>query len=172
MRSNVISSFSIVCLFIFAVCFSYGCSDKKVILKSGQPAPRFALNDMSGNTIRVPEDVKGKIVAIRFWSEGCKSCAIEMPEIEKVYKQYADKGFVVLAVNIGQEKAVVDNFLKGINVSYPVLMDPGTVVTKSYGVIGVPITFILDRQGIIRQKILGETGKAVFEEIVLEHLKK
>jgi len=160
----------LVCLLFCS--FLYGCSDKKVILRSGQPAPGFSLIDMTGRTVRVPEDVKGKVVAVRFWADWCKSCAEEMPEMEKVYKGYADKGLVILAVNIGQEKGVVEKFLKGLDISYMVLLDPGGAVTKRYGITGLPTTIILDRDGIIRQKILGETGKKAFEEIVLERLQK
>ncbi len=149
-----------------------GCSDQKVILRTGQTAPAFSLSDINGKTWRFPEDLKGKVVAIRFWADWCKSCAEEMPVIEKVYNKYKDKGLVILAVNIGQERAAVVKFVNGIKISYPVLLDPGTVVTKRYGVTGLPITFIIDRNGIIRQKILGEAGQTVFEELVLEQLKK
>jgi|SRR5208283_2065923 len=149
-----------------------GCSDQKVILRTGQTAPDFALSDINGKTWRFPEDLKGKAVVIRFWADWCKSCAEEMPVIEKVYNKYKDKGLVILAINIGQEKDAVVKFTNGIKVSYPVLLDPGALVTKRYGVTGLPITFIIDRNGTIRQKILGEAGQTAFEEIVREQLKK
>ncbi|MGD0886655.1 MAG: redoxin domain-containing protein [Thermodesulfovibrionales bacterium] len=149
-----------------------GCSEQKVILRTGQPAPAFALSDMNGKTLRFPEDLKGKVVAMRFWADWCKSCAEQMPVLEKVYNKYKDNGLVILAVNIGQEKDAVVKFVNGIKISYPALLDPGTVVTKRYGVTGLPMTFIIDRKGIIRQKILGEAGQTAFEEMVLEQLKK
>jgi cytochrome c biogenesis protein CcmG/thiol:disulfide interchange protein DsbE len=149
-----------------------GCSNRKVILKPGQAAPAFVLYDMKGNMVRIPEDVKGKVAVIRFWSDSCKFCIEEMPKMEKVYKKYADKGMVILAVNVGEDKDAVVKFVNGLNISYTVLLDPGTVVTKRYGVTGLPTTFIIDRDGTIRQKILGETGAATFEEIVLKELKK
>ncbi|HET6515682.1 MAG TPA: TlpA disulfide reductase family protein [Thermodesulfovibrionales bacterium] len=148
------------------------CSEKGVILRTGQPAPSFALSDISGKMIRVPEDVKGRITAIRFWASSCKFCAAEMPEIEEVYKKYADKGLVILAVNIGEDKGDVEKFAKGYNISYPMLLDPGQIVTKRYGVISTPETFLLDRNGLIRQKILGEINRQTFEEIVIECLKE
>lgn len=158
-----------------AVCVLFlcnGCSDKAVILKTGQPAPAFALTDMKGGTVSVPEDMRGKVVAVRFWSESCKSCAAEMPKIEKIYKKYADKGLIILAVNIGQDKGTVEKFVKEADISYPVLLDPGKKITKRYGVTGVPVTFMLDRNGVIRQKIVGETGSTAFEDIVLSWLKE
>ncbi len=150
----------------------YGCSDQKVILRAGQTAPVFSLSDINGKTWRFPEDLKGKVVAIRFWADWCKSCAEEMPVIERVYNKYKVKGLVILAVHIGEEKDSVVKFVKGIKISYPVLIDPRAVVTGQYGVTGLPITFIIDRNGIIREKILGETGQSSFEELVLEQLKK
>lgn len=150
----------------------YGCSDRKVILRTGQTAPAFALSDLNGKTWRLPEDLKGRVVVVRFWADWCRSCAEEMPVIEKVYDKYKDKGLVILAVNIGQEKAAVAKFVSRLKISYPVLLDPGAVVTKRYGVTGLPITFIIDRNGIIRQKILGEAGQAAFEEMVQGELGK
>jgi peroxiredoxin len=150
----------------------YGCSEQKVILRTGQAAPAFALSDINGKMLRFPEDLKGKVVAIRFWADWCKSCAEEMPVIEKVYNKDKDNGLVILAVNIGQERDAVVKFVNGMKISYPVLLDPGTVVTKRYGVTGLPVTFIIDRNGTIRQKILGEAGQTAFEEMVLEQLKE
>jgi peroxiredoxin len=162
--------FVVLSILLFSLLF--GCSNRKVILTPGQAAPVFVLADMKGNTVRVPEDIKGKVAVIRFWSDSCKFCVEEMPKMEKVYKKYEEKGMVILAINVGQDKDTVARFVNGINISYTVLLDPGAVVTKRYGVTGLPTTFIIDRNGTIRQKILGETGAAAFEEIVLEQLKK
>ncbi len=158
--------------FVLLLCLFYGCSDQKVMLRTGQTAPSFSLSDINGKTWRLPEDLKGKVVVIRFWADWCKSCAEEMPAIEKVYNKYKDKGLFILAVNIGQERDAVIKFANEIKISYPVLLDPGTVVTKHYGVTGLPITFIIDRNSIMRQKILGEVGQTVFDELVLEQLNK
>ncbi len=150
----------------------YGCSDQKVILRAGQTAPAFSLSDINGKIWRFPEDLKGKVVTIRFWADWCKSCTEEMPVIEKVYNKYKDRGLVILAVHIGEERDSVVKFVNGIKILYPVLIDPRAGVTRQYGVTGLPITFIIDRNGIIRQKILGEAGQSSFEKIVLEQLKK
>lgn len=161
-----------VCIIVSAVFLQCGCSERTIIIRTGQPAPAFVLTDITGKTIRVPEDVKGKIVTIRFWADWCKSCVAEMPEIDQVYKKYADSDFLILVVNIGQEKSAVEKFVKGFNVAYPVLIDDNNEVTKRYGITGIPVTFSLDRNGIIRQKILGEIGRAAFEKIVFEQLKE
>jgi len=98
----------------------YGCSDQKVILNTGKTAPAFSLLDINGKTWRFPEDLKGKVVAIRFWADWCRSCAGEMPGIAKVHNQYKDKGLVILAINIGQERAAVVKWIlnTGIQVMF------------------------------------------------------
>ncbi len=163
---------SLVPIIVWAVFLLCGCSDKEVIIREGQPAPAFVLTDITGKTIRVPEDVKGKIVAIRFWADWCKACVAEMPEIDRVYKKYANSDFLILAVNVGQDRSTVEKFVKGYNISYPVLIDVGREVTKRYGIAGIPVTYFLDRNGIIRRKILGEIDGVAFEKIVLEQLKE
>jgi cytochrome c biogenesis protein CcmG/thiol:disulfide interchange protein DsbE len=142
------------------------------MLRTGQVAPAFALKDINGQTIKVPEDVKGRIVAIRFWASWCKSCAAEMPELEQVYRNYASKGLLILAVNIGQDKGDAETFSKEHNISYPLLPDPGQEVTKRYGVTSIPMTFILDGSGVIRKKILGEISRQNFEKIVVQLMKE
>jgi len=169
---NPLSRILIVCISLPFFFMPISCSDKGTMLRTGQTAPAFALNDINGKTIRVPEDVKGRTVAVRFWASWCKSCAAEMPELEKVYQNYSGKGLVILAVNIGQGKGDVEKFAKEHNLSYPLLSDPGQEVTKRYGVNSIPITFILDGKGVIRQKILGEINGQTFEEIVLQCMKE
>ena len=149
-----------------------GCSDKGVILRTGQAAPAFALKDINGRTIKVPEDVKGRVVAIRFWASWCKSCAAEMPELEQVYRNYAGKGLLILAVNIGQDKGDAKKFSEEHQISYPLLPDPGQEVTKRYGVTSIPMTFILDGNGVIRKKILGEISRQNFEKIVVQLMRE
>ena len=158
--------------FVLLLGLFYGCSDSGVMLRTGQSAPAFALSDINGKTWRLPEDLKGKVVAVRFWADWCRSCAEEMPVIEKVYNKYKDKGLVILAVHIGEERDSAVKFVNRLKISYPVLLDPRGTATRRYGVTGLPMTFIIDRNGIIRQKILGEAGQSAFEELVLEQLKK
>jgi cytochrome c biogenesis protein CcmG/thiol:disulfide interchange protein DsbE len=144
---------SVLCIGLPILFLLTGCSEKGAALKTGQQAPSFALTDIGGITITVPQDVKGKVAAIRFWSS-----------------KYADKGLMILAVNIGEEKGDVEKFAKGYNISYPLLLDPGQKVTKRYGVVSTPVTFILDRKGTIRQKILGGISGQAFEEVLLGYL--
>lgn len=153
----------------FAFCFLliiFGCKQKQIQLKIGEPLPKFTLSDLKGNKVTVPDDFKSKIVIIRFWADWCTYCAEEMPAIDVVYNKYKDKGLIILAVNVGQPKEVAEAFVTNLKISYPVLLDTYSVTAKRYGVVGLPTTFIVDRNGILREKILGETGRTVFEKLI------
>lgn len=149
----------------FLISFA-GCVQKQVQLKVGESPPRFTLPDLKGNKVTVPDDFRGKVVIIRFWADWCTACAREMPSIDYIYHKYRDRGLVILAVNVGQPRDVAEAFVANLKISYPVLLDPYSVTTKRYGVTSVPTTFILDRKGVLRNKILGETGSETFEKMI------
>lgn len=94
-----------------------------------------------------------------------------MKAIEAVYQRHQGKGLHVLAVNAGQDKATIEAFIKKIGVSYPALLDEKSAIAKSYGVVGLPTTYFVDGQGIIRAKIIGEADEATFERQLLEMLR-
>lgn len=144
-----------------------GCEKEKPKFKAGDILPVVSLPDMTGKEAAIPDDFKGKVVVIRFWADWCKSCADEMPAIDIVYKKLKDKGLVVLAINTGQTKDIVEKFLEKYSLSYPVFLDVRSAVAKQYGVVGLPTTIILDRDGRIRNRILGEAGGDIVERVVL-----
>ena len=93
-------------------------------------------------------DLKGKVVFLNFWATWCKPCEEEMPGMERLYRQYKDKGLVVLAIAEDAEGAsVVNAFVKRHNLTFPVALDPKMAVAGLYGVWAVPSTFIIDRNG-------------------------
>ena len=168
--SSVVLLFTAVLLFCFTAALLSGCKQKQVQIKIGDVPPKFALPDLTGNKVVVPDDFKGKVVIIRFWADWCTYCAEEMPAIDLVYNKYKEKGVVILAVNVGQPKNVAEAFVKNLRISYPVFLDTYSVTAKQYGVVGLPTTFILDRKGVIREKILGEAERDSFEKMVVNLL--
>jgi peroxiredoxin len=147
-----------------------GCKQKQVQIKIGDVPPKFTLPDLKGNKVTVPDEFKGKVLIIRFWADWCTYCAEEMPAIDVVYNKYKENGVLIFAVNVGQPKEVAEAFVKNLRISYPVLLDTYSIVAKQYGVVGLPTTFIFDRKGIIREKILGEGGRDSFENMVVNIL--
>jgi peroxiredoxin len=143
-----------------------GCEQELPAIKIGVPAPAFSLARLDGPDIRFPEQYRGRVVAIRFWADWCPYCHNEMKALEPVYRQYRDRGLVILAINVMQTPETVRSFVNGLGVSYDVLLDRQGEVMRDYRVMGLPMTFIVDRQGAIRARIVGESTPEVFARAI------
>jgi len=139
-------------------------------LKIGDPPPRIALKDLNGAPVRLPDDYRGKVVIIHFWAGGCSSCKEEMPAMETLYSTYGRKGLVILAVNVGQRKDTVKVLVRGLGITYPVVLDSDREMAMKYGVVGVPRTYLVDRNGIIRYRIIGAASAEMLKKQVLSLL--
>ena len=155
------------CLTVFTLLVA-GCGEESVQLANGQPAPQFSLQQLEGGATRFPEDYAGKVVALRFWADWCPFCESEMVALEPVYRKYRDQGLVILAINVRQDRETARKFIAKLNISYDVLLDLEGEVARRYGVLGLPTTFFVDREGILRKRILGESTPELFEQIVQE----
>ncbi|MCL5978674.1 MAG: TlpA family protein disulfide reductase [Nitrospirae bacterium] len=119
-------------------------------------ATDFTLPDINGKKVSLSE-FKGKVVILNFWATWCGPCRAEMPSLNKLYIEFKDKGLAVIAVSVDTSENPVKSFIKKHNLSFPVLMDKNKEVSfDEYGVLGLPTTFIIDKNGIIAEKILGE----------------
>jgi cytochrome c biogenesis protein CcmG, thiol:disulfide interchange protein DsbE len=135
-------------------------------LRIGDTPPRVSVTDLGGRPLRIPDDVRGKVVILHFWASGCSSCREEMPAMELLFARYGKSGLAILAVNVGQRKEAVQAYVKGLKMTYPVLLDPDKNMAREYDVVGVPRTFILDRNGLIRYKIVGGTSMETLNKMV------
>ena len=142
------------------------CSDQATQLENGPPAPAFRLPDLSGRTLVFPGDLQGRVVAIRFWANWCPFCEHEMKQLEPVYRKYRGRGLEILAVNVRQSRDTAAKFVHRLGISYRTLLDAEGKVARDYGVMGLPTTFFVDGEGILRAKVLGESTPEVFEKIV------
>lgn len=122
----------------------------------GKEAPDFALTDLNEKPIRL-SDYRGKVVFLNFWATWCAPCREEMPSMEVLYKNFEKDGLVILAVSIDRVTTTKDipPFVKGMNLTFPVLIDSWGKTDKPYKRMGVPETFIIDQQGVIREIIIG-----------------
>jgi cytochrome c biogenesis protein CcmG/thiol:disulfide interchange protein DsbE len=136
----------------------------------GDAPPAFKLTTLDGAVIDYPSATAGKVVVLRFWATWCPFCKDEMKMIQTVWSQSRDKGLEVLAVNAGQDKGDIDGFIAKLGVTYPVLLDPGSKVTRQYGVTGLPMTLFVGRDGKVKGRILGETDEATFRRKLEELL--
>jgi cytochrome c biogenesis protein CcmG/thiol:disulfide interchange protein DsbE len=143
-----------------------GCGQEAPKLRNGDPAPAFDLERLSGGRIALPDDLAGQVVAVRFWADWCPYCKDEMTELEPVYERLAERGLRIVAVNVAQDRKTAERFVRRIAISYDVALDPEAEVANAYGVIGLPTTFFVDRDGTVHGKILGESDAAVFVRMV------
>ena len=120
----------------------------------GSPAPEIALKDLQGQEVRL-SDLHGKIVLLNFWATWCKPCKEEMPAMQASYEKLRDQGFVVLAVNELEDVEKVAEHIRTHRHTFLVVMDHDNRVANQYGVVGLPASFLIDRQGIVREHIFG-----------------
>ncbi|KAB2926789.1 MAG: TlpA family protein disulfide reductase [Candidatus Contendobacter sp.] len=158
-RISILAGFILLVLLV-------GCEQESPAIKIGAPAPAFGLARLEGPTIRFPEQYRGQVVAIRFWADWCLYCHDEMKALEPVYRRYRDRGLVILAVNVMQPPETVRPFVERLGISYDVLLDRQGEVMRGYRVMGLPMTFVVDRQGAVRARIVGESTPEVFERTI------
>jgi len=120
------------------------------------PLKDFELPTMTGDTMKL-SDHKGKVVLVNFWATWCPPCREEMPGIHNVWMQLKDKGFEVLAVNLGEDAEDVDRFIfeYGLEDSFYFLLDSESEAMKLLEVKGLPTTFIVDKEGNKYYEALG-----------------
>ena len=120
----------------------------------GQPAPDCKLQNLDGQSISL-SDLRGKPVLLNFWATGCPPCRAEMPHLQEIYEERAGRGLEVLAISIGESASTVKEFLQSQDLSLPVLLDTEGNTARRYNIGGIPTTFFIDSDGIIRQKVIG-----------------
>jgi len=125
------------------------------IVKPGEAAPNFQLRDIEGRMVAL-SDLRGKVVLLNFWATWCGPCRVEMPAMEQLYRTYSRKDFEILAVSTDpQGVAVTRPFQQEHHLSFPILHDAEYRVGLTYGARSLPMTFMVDRQGVVRQQIFG-----------------
>lgn len=139
-------------------------------LRIGDTVPSILFPSANSTTVRVPESLNGKVVILHFWQIGCTSCRLEMPAMDDLYSKYRRKGLEILAINVGQQQKAVKSFASDLRVSYPILMDAVGKSASLYGVTDVPRTYVIDRNGMIRYRILGGATPEILKKLILSLL--
>ena len=125
------------------------------LVSLGDVAPDFQLEDTLGNKVTL-SDLRGKVVLINFWATWCPPCRAEMPSMEKLNLTMADDDFVMLAINVEENgRSIVPAFLKKSPHDFSVLYDDQGVVQNLYGVYKFPESFVIRKDGIIDDKVIG-----------------
>ena len=128
----------------------------------GQPAPDFALRGLDGRGVRL-SDLRGQIVLINFWATWCVPCRDELPAIEQVYREQSGQGFTALEVNEQETATAISSFAARIGDMPPVVIDSDASVMHQYlkkvPIPGLPDSFVVDRQGIVRNLSYGPISR-------------
>jgi len=114
------------------------------------PAPQFTLVAKGGQDVSLAQ-YKGQVVMLNFWASWCGPCRQEMPLLESIYRKYNRMGFTMIGVNVEPDSKSADEWLKATPVSFPILYDRDSKVSKLYNVAGMPSTVIIDRHGNLRK---------------------
>jgi peroxiredoxin len=115
----------------------------------GHPAPDFTLRTPGGGTISL-HALRGKVVLLNFWATWCHPCRSEMPELSAWYRQQHAKGLVVLGVDQQEGAHAAAEYAQRIHASYPLALDSDGSVSSRYDVVGLPTSFLIDRNGVVR----------------------
>jgi len=135
-----------------------------VPVQPGLAAPAFGAPSLRGDTVEL-ESLRGKVVLLNAWATWCEPCRWEMPAIQRLYDEFGSRGLVVLAVSQDEAPgpdAIEGGTLKDVagfvaqnHLTFTVLLDPRRRLQQIYTIVGLPTTFIIDRQGRIVRKVLG-----------------
>lgn len=120
----------------------------------GLPVPTLKLERVGGGTVDIAE-LKGKVVLVNFWATWCKPCVEEMPVFEKLHRELEGKPFVMLAVSIDKRPDNVQQLASRQNLSFPILLDSSESTARAWGTMGVPETFLINRDGKVVYKVIG-----------------
>ena len=117
-------------------------------------AQNFALEDLNGNIVHL-KDHFGKVIFLNFWTTWCPACLVEMPSMEKLYRGFKNKDFIILAVDMQEDSETVRKFKAKFKLSFPILLDTDGVVASYYGVKAIPATYFIDRMGYLYAAAMG-----------------
>ncbi len=141
---------------------------------TGDMAPAFRVEALAGDTARL-SDWAGHVILLNVWATWCPPCRREMPSLERLHRRLADEGLRVVAVSVDDPaggrtvRQMVSGFVEEHGLTFPVLLDPGgRSVELVYGTPGLPTTFLIDRQGRIRRRVVGGAAwdQAPYSEMV------
>jgi len=124
--------------------------------REGFLAPDFSLSTPNGETFTLSE-LRGKAVLVNLWATWCPPCRAEMPDMQKLYDEYKDQGFVVLAVNMTYQDnpAAIVPFVQENGLNFPILIEETGKVAEQYELRSLPSSFFIDRNGIIQEVVIG-----------------
>lgn len=143
-----------------------------VLLTSGrEPAPSVSFTSLKGETIDL-QQWRGKVVLVNFWATSCPGCVKEMPDLAKTYEAFHPRGFEMVAVAMSYDPpSYVLNYTTQNALPFPVALDTKGEIARAFGDVQLtPTTFLVDKEGRIIQRVLGELDMKRLHEILEKEL--
>lgn len=122
----------------------------------GSPAPAYAALSLDGDSVSL-EKLRGKVVLLNIWATWCHPCRKEIPELRALHEKYQARGLELVGVSVDNDGTddVIREFMKEFQMNFPVWRDPEERVQTTFLTVGVPTTFLIDREGVLRWKNIG-----------------
>lgn len=155
MKSKTLILLLILLSIAAVVTFSLRSTRMPKTVDIGVQAQDFALVDSLNHTIKF-SDLKGSVVFLNFWATWCGSCVEELPNIERLYKSLSgDASFKMVTILYRDSGERASIFMRQNGYTFPVYLNPDESAAKIFGLTGVPETFIIDKKGVLRDKVIG-----------------
>jgi cytochrome c biogenesis protein CcmG, thiol:disulfide interchange protein DsbE len=143
----------LTCGFMAILCVGSSQSPPALVHKT---APQFVRTDLSGHEINL-KSYRGKVVLLNFWATWCAPCRVELPRFEAWQKKFGVEGLQVLTISMDDGDAPVRRTVRRLHLTFPVVMGDAKLGEAYGGVLGLPVTFLIGRDGVVAAKVKGET---------------
>jgi peroxiredoxin len=138
------------------------CADKLLL---NQPAPQFVRSDLDGRLVDLSA-YRGQVVVLNFWASWCGPCLIEMPRFSAWQRQFGSENLHILGVSMDDDAEAARSVRHKLGLDYPILMGDVQLGRLYGGILGLPVIFLIDRQGTIRARFQGETDLNAMQKAV------
>ena len=148
---------------VAAIALALGLYSRTHRTTSVRVAPDFTLPQLNGQQLTL-SSYRGKVVLLDFWATWCDPCREETPHLVELQQKYGDRGLQIVGVSMDDGPEPVRSFYQQFHMNYPVVMGTAKTGELYGGVLGLPIAFVIGRDGLIHDKHIGATDAAVFEK--------
>ena len=154
-KATLIGIIAVLAAIGFLFFYGQNSGQRVKIVREGDRAPEFSLTSLDGKTVSL-SSFRGRVVMVHFWATWCPPCVEEIPTLERLYRASFGKDLEILAVSVDEGGAgAVGEFMQKNRFTLPVLLNPDQSVARNYGTFKFPETYLVDREGIVRRKIIG-----------------